>query len=292
MTISKEELIAAAAENGFRIEILEKVWRLMDVLDGINRHPYLKDRLALKGGTALNLFIFHLPRLSVDIDLNYIGQVDREEMLKERPVVERALEAVFNRNHLRIRRFPVKHAGGKWQLRYESVSGGYGNLEVDLNYMFRIPLFQVRKQQSYLIGGRKTGEVAILDLHELLTKKSFDWVLFRTTCVLYGAMGGRDWREVSVDEIHFKEEELRSQLIPVMRKGVFGSQSEWKFWKENMISAIRKGLEQLFPLEENEVEFLHCFFDRGVLEGSLLTSDEEMLDKIGRHPLLRWKLLV
>jgi len=27
----------------------------------------------LKGGTALNLFLLDLPRLSVDIDLNYIG---------------------------------------------------------------------------------------------------------------------------------------------------------------------------------------------------------------------------
>lgn len=64
----------------------------MAILDGISVHPFLKDRLVLKGGTALNLFFFDLPRFSVDIDLNYIGKIDRQEMLLERPEVEKALK--------------------------------------------------------------------------------------------------------------------------------------------------------------------------------------------------------
>ena len=37
---------------------------------------------ALKGGTAINLFIRNMPRLSVDIDLMYLPVVDREESLE------------------------------------------------------------------------------------------------------------------------------------------------------------------------------------------------------------------
>jgi hypothetical protein len=37
---------------------LEKVIHLLNLLEGFNRHPFLKERLALKGGTALNLFLF------------------------------------------------------------------------------------------------------------------------------------------------------------------------------------------------------------------------------------------
>ena len=37
---------------------------------------------ALKGGTAINLFIRNLPRLSVDIDLAYLPVADREESLR------------------------------------------------------------------------------------------------------------------------------------------------------------------------------------------------------------------
>jgi len=56
---------------------------LLGLLEGLRKHPYLKDRLALKGGTALNLFLFDLPCLSVDIDVNYIGSADRDVMLEE-----------------------------------------------------------------------------------------------------------------------------------------------------------------------------------------------------------------
>jgi predicted nucleotidyltransferase component of viral defense system len=37
-------------------------------LEYLNTNPILKETLALKGGTAINLTIFNLPRLSVDID--------------------------------------------------------------------------------------------------------------------------------------------------------------------------------------------------------------------------------
>ena len=37
---------------------------------------------ALKGGTALNFFIFDLPRLSVDIDLVYLPEKDHEGGLR------------------------------------------------------------------------------------------------------------------------------------------------------------------------------------------------------------------
>jgi predicted nucleotidyltransferase component of viral defense system len=97
MKISEKELALASESTGFRKETLEKVWRLMEILDGVSSHAYLKNRFALKGGTALNLFLLNLPRLSVDIDLNYIGSADRGIMAQERPEVEQALEAIFNR---------------------------------------------------------------------------------------------------------------------------------------------------------------------------------------------------
>ena len=47
--------------------------------------PYVakEEIFALKGGTAINLFIRSLPRLSVDIDLTYIPNNDRETALSE-----------------------------------------------------------------------------------------------------------------------------------------------------------------------------------------------------------------
>ena len=73
MKISHEMLKNQAELTGFRTDILEKVGLLMHLLEAVRSHPFLKGRLALKGGTALNLFVFDVPRLSIDIDLNKTG---------------------------------------------------------------------------------------------------------------------------------------------------------------------------------------------------------------------------
>jgi len=148
MNISQEKLLTEAQNSGFRPDTLEKVALLLGLLNSIRSHPYLKDKLALKGGTALNLFFFNAPRLSVDIDLNYVGATGRSEMLSERPKIEQALQAVFSREGFTVRRKPEEHAGGKWSLRYERTPESTGNLEVDLNYMFRIPLWPLKKLDS------------------------------------------------------------------------------------------------------------------------------------------------
>ena len=47
--------------------------------------PYVakEKNFALKGGTAINLFVREMPRLSVDIDLTYLPINSREESLKD-----------------------------------------------------------------------------------------------------------------------------------------------------------------------------------------------------------------
>ena len=57
---------------------LTQVELLLQVLPVINK----QDCFALKGGTAINLFIRDMPRLSVDIDLTYLPIEPREQFLK------------------------------------------------------------------------------------------------------------------------------------------------------------------------------------------------------------------
>ena len=167
MKFSREFLLAESGSTGFRPEILEKVFHLIGLLNGFNSHPFLKDRLVLKGGTALNLFLFDLPRLSVDIDLNYVGSPDRETMLSERPKIEEAVRAVSGREGLSVRRSTTEHAAITFFLRYDSVLGQGGDLKVDLNFMFRVPLWSVVKLDSRRIGPYEAEGVPVLDIHEL-----------------------------------------------------------------------------------------------------------------------------
>lgn len=84
----------------------------MELLEALRSHPYLKTRVALKGGTALNLFVFDVPRLSVDVDLNYVGAAEVGTMKQERPKVDQAIQAVCGRIGIGVRRIPSEHAGG------------------------------------------------------------------------------------------------------------------------------------------------------------------------------------
>ena len=55
----------------------------VDLLLSILPHVAKEEGLALKGGTAINLFIRDMPRLSVDIDLTYMNwQEDRATALQ------------------------------------------------------------------------------------------------------------------------------------------------------------------------------------------------------------------
>ena len=56
---------AGLSENtGFHKDTLEKVHRLVIILEYMNSHAELKNKLALKGGTCVNLTILNLARLS------------------------------------------------------------------------------------------------------------------------------------------------------------------------------------------------------------------------------------
>jgi predicted nucleotidyltransferase component of viral defense system len=85
MKLDAANITAIARGTRFQADNLEKLLRLRELLTEFHKHSFLRNKLVLKGGTALNLFYLDLARLSVDIDLNYIGHVGREEMLSERP---------------------------------------------------------------------------------------------------------------------------------------------------------------------------------------------------------------
>ena len=313
MRISSETLIAQEEATGFRTDILEKVGLLIHLLEAVRSHPFLKGRMALKGGTALNLFVFDVPRLSIDIDLNYVGASDRETMLAERPRVEAALQAVFSREGFMIRHMPNEHAGGKWQLRYLGASGQGGILEVDVNFMFRVPLWPLKVMKSQKVGAWQATDIQVLDIHELaagklaalLSRKQardlFDCSqLFRTGAfepgrlrlafVLYGAMNRRDWRTVAIDEVSLETKDFEQKLLPTLRsKGVDTMRTS--SYKNGLIEDCRNGLAALLPFTAKEMEFLDLLLGKGEIKPELLTADEELQDRIKRHPMLEWKVL-
>ena len=76
----RAELSKQAKQFGFVRDTYEKVCRLSEILGFIENDTFLSNCLALKGGTAINLTILPLPRLSVDIDLDFAKNYSRQEI--------------------------------------------------------------------------------------------------------------------------------------------------------------------------------------------------------------------
>lgn len=87
----KIELEKAAKQAGFVRDTFEKVLRLKEVLKYINSDAYLREHLALKGGTAINMTIFNLPRLSVDIDLDFTPNLSKDDTQMHRKQITEQL---------------------------------------------------------------------------------------------------------------------------------------------------------------------------------------------------------
>ena len=311
MRVSAERLAADAAATGFRSDVLEKAIHLLGLLDVMCSHPFLKGKLTLKGGTALNLFVFDVPRLSVDIDLNYVGSESREAMLEERPRLEEAILAVFSRENFSIRRVPQEHAGGKWSLRYAAASGQSSRIDVDINYMYRVPLWPVTMMDSRPLSNWRVSDIPVVDIHELAAGKLtallarrrardlFDSCLIfsidgldigrlRTAFIVYGAMARKDWRTVSIEDAAFDPTELSSQLVPSLRLDSIRGLEATSYGGE-LVEACRTVLSKLLPFEGPELAFLDLLLDRGEIDATLLTSDGALQKRIQAQPLLKWK---
>jgi hypothetical protein len=168
MIISRERLLQEARQLNYKPELYEKTLQLLVVLKNIVNMPYLRDRLVLKGGTALNLFhCDQPPRLSVDIDLNYIGQTNREKMLEEKPKINTALNSICEQLQLEPDRQPTQYAGGKTIWRYNSALSQKGNLELDLNYMYRQPLWETEWKISKLSAEHNVTSLLLISMNLL-----------------------------------------------------------------------------------------------------------------------------
>jgi len=83
---------------------LEQAKLLIQCLPEINKH----DCFALKGGTAINLFIQDMPRLSVDIDLTYLPITTRQLALKDIEehlmAIAKGLEVLIGKMHIQYKK--------------------------------------------------------------------------------------------------------------------------------------------------------------------------------------------
>ena len=235
-------------------------------------------------------------------------------MMAEREQVERAARAVFAREDFRVQRVPSpdEHAGGKWRLRYRSALGGEGNLEIDINFMFRVPLWPPEPSDSRALGSAQTTHIPVLNIHELaagklaalfsrrasrdlfdtrelLWRKDLDQTRLRTAFVAYGAMSRKDWRTITLGDISYEPNELKNELIPMLRTQVASQLGDPKPWANKLASECAERLQPLISFTPAERDFLDRLLDHAEIKPTLITGDEALAERIAQHPLLAWK---
>jgi predicted nucleotidyltransferase component of viral defense system len=309
---SAETLQRIASETGHQAGTLEKVLRLLDLLEEIARDPLLTDRFALKGGTALNVFHLSLDRLSVDIDLNYIGELDRAAMEAERPTLDAALQRLFASMGYAVRRQPEEHADGKWLARYSSALGGKAVLEVDVNYMARQPLFGTMRMDSVSLGGIQARQILLLNLHEIIAGKlvalldrraardlfdarrilaidGLDWRGVKAAVLAIGACGRRDWRTTTIDAIGGDRRELRQKLSICLPRNQMLQDRLVDTWITETVALCREKLAFLLDYSADEIAFLDGVLDQGIVQTERLDADTGLRTRIAAMPMLGWK---
>lgn len=264
------------AEQGFHVDAIEKVYRLMAILMEIGEHPLLRESLALKGGTAINFLYFNHPRLSVDIDLDYVGEVEREEMLADREVIAKTLGRIYRSSGYQEDRRD-EHLLLQSILWYTNAAGNRGRINVEINFGLRVPVLNTMRRQVVHFFDLPLVSVRTLQPDELFAAK---------IVALLDRQTPRDLFDVHMltlknDIVHITQRNVRNNLFPMLRKRV-----DWDH--PAIITGVKEFLAPIVAWFPESEEFIDRFY-QGEYVPRLLFHGIQVNDQIQSHPVAAWK---
>lgn len=310
MQLDRMTLGRMAKEMGFVRDTLEKVCRLADVLKFMEEDELLANGIALKGGTAINLTIFDLPRLSVDIDLDYCNSITREEMLIDRGIITDKISKYMTANgYILSPKSKSYHALDSFVYEYFNAGGVKDNLKIEINYMLRCHVLPIARREVKLPWNQEkitvlsvapleifaSKSVALLtrtaprdlyDMHNMVKYGIFDESetdLLRKCAVFYSAIGAEQPPEkFELDHIgKVSAQQIKRDLNPVLRKGE-------KFQLEVVQKEVRDYLSSIMVPTEKEVKFWRAF-EKGEYCPEWIFGESQELQNISGHPMALWK---
>ena len=305
------ELEKVAKETGFIRDNLEKVVRLSNILEFLVSKDSLKRKLVLKGGTAINLTVFDMPRLSVDIDLDYCCNSDKETMMSDRAVIGQEILGHMQSNGYTLHPSSKNtHALDSWVFSYLNSGGNRDNIKIEINYMMRAHILEpltrktsvpfIEEVDVYalspleLFGSKikalieRSAPRDMYDVNRMIQNQLFkddQMDMLRKIVVFYLAVGGKNKpeKEYSFERIqNIKFPQIRSTLIPVLKKT---EKFDFEEAKANVVSFLSK----LLILGEAENNFIDSF-NQGEYRPEILFDDSDIIERIKEHPMALWKI--
>lgn len=297
-----------ARESNFRPSPLETVFRLTQLLGQLSE--WFGDELLLRGGTALNLLHLELPRLSVDIDLDFVGAADAERAQQRRPELLAEIEALARAAGYEVAQERPSYAMAHMRLPYLDADGRPALLKFDVNFLDRVPVLP----PAQLAVGHPFGDdlptstMQTFSLPELAAAKTI--ALVRRTLA-------RDLFDVAMLAAlpDLDDEPLRSVLVvrgagyPPPSPADYAPQVIERVrsvrWRSEVLALVRRPVPvSLETAKERAADFLRRATDladghrefllqleRGELRPDLLRSGE-LSDRVAANPALLWRLRV
>lgn len=306
------ELGKQAKQYGFVRDTYEKVCRLSQVLAFIGNDDFLSSMLALKGGTAINLMFFNLPRLSVDIDLDLVQNLSKEEMLEVKKLITEKFNTFMNNQGYTYEERNSKntHALISSVFSYVNTGGVRDKIKIEVNYMLREHILKPEKQMMKEIQGFSVAEILCINPIEIYGAKitallsraaardlydvnnmlrsgivsEKDTELLRKCVIFYKTINSKEpfagFDTSAVDRITFAK--IKADLFPVI------SSAEKKYDLSGTIDFVKEQLEKLLQMKPNEKEFVKRYFKKEY-HPELLFDSEEICDRLKFHPMVKWQ---
>lgn len=302
-------------ETGFIGSTLEKVERLIRILEWMNSDEKLNKLLALKGGTAINTAVFNFPRLSVDIDLDLTENLSKEEMIKERETVHNLLINYLNSNNYKINMEKSKdvYALDSIVAEYIDIKGNIDNIKIEINYMNRVHILETKKidvstdvfKDKHLtihcihpieIYAAKLcallSRTTARDLYDVYTLSKYDLfddeekkLLKQCFMLEYIAVNDYKLKDMKIDNIEkLKRQDIKTKLLPTLK-----DRNPRNSNIDEMKQAVREYLKDILIVDDKTKEF-YDKFQKGIYEPELLFDNEEIIERIKEHPMIIWKL--
>lgn len=309
MQYNKNEIGRLAKENHFVRDTLEKVFRLSDILIFISNDLTLFNSLLLKGGTAINLTIFDMPRLSVDIDLDFHKNIDREMMLEERKIINAKINKFMNaNNYVLSNKSKQYHALDSFVYEYINTGGVKDNIKIEINYMNRCHIMPYQEKaiklsfmdKKYNINTLNPIEIygskivallnrgAARDLYDVYNMIKYNLFnekekqILKKCVTLYSAIGSNsipnNFNIESINNISYKQ--IHRDLRPVLR-------SDDKFDLCEAKAIVESYLKEILIIDENIIKFWDLFKNKKYQPDLLFQG--EYLNNIINHPMAIWK---
>ena len=306
MNYSEDYISNFGKKTGFINSNIEKVIRLLDVLKFIdeefNKTFHL---LVLKGGTAINLMYTNLARLSVDIDLDYIGSLEKDKALQDREKILNSLDNYMLKEGYNI---SSKSRGSviltSRTYSYANAYGNRDNIKVEINFIDRIHILPTSYakinyfDKEVMVQAPLEEELFAMkicalidrskprDLYDVFRLKkdapNLSMNNLRKLTIFYLSLDGIfELNKKSFDKIKaITQSSIKKELLPVLNKNE-------RFALEDTKKDVIDFLEELLLLNDSEKKYLEEF-SKGIFNPSLL-FDAHGAKMAAKHPMAKWR---